>query len=105
MTNSNMIDQVIDSGAPISAEINGAQLSRSGSRAQTTQISVQVIPEGSGSFEVHLEGSVNTRSGRAFSKIGEWTQSDDVLLSVFPVSQGCNYRLRHVFGFRGVVWI
>lgn len=99
MTTFGMIDEIISTSSPTSAEVNGAELARSGGRAQTTQISVQVIPvtEG-GRFEVHLEGSINTLSGKVWSRIGQFDSGDEVLLSVFPISQNVNYRLRHVSG-------
>ena len=94
-----MIDDTVSTANPISRAIGGGELTRGGARAQNTLISVQVEAAQAGDFEVHLEAGVVTGNRSPdFTMIGEFTERDDVHLSVFPVSMGVRYRFRHVDG-------
>ena len=95
----NIIEETISAAKLISQSISGAALAQSGSKAGATQITVQVIPQVANSdFEAELQAAVNGTSGQVFTRIGTWTQDDDTLLSIFPISLNCSYRFVHISG-------
>ena len=92
------LNEFVSATNAISSMISGSGLARPGEKAQASNITVQVIPDDDSSFEVYLEAGINSHDGAIFTKIGEWKNTDDCLLSIFPISLNCLYRFRHVSG-------
>lgn len=98
MSDLTCIDESVAAGG-YSSEISGSTLALQDAKAQATQITAQIIPDdATADFEVHLEAAVNAVSGMKFTKIGEWDQDSDALLSVFPISLGVIYRFYNPTG-------
>ena len=94
-----MIDDTISSAKVYSAEVAGTDLVETGSQAQTTGVTAQVIPVADGDFEVDIEDAVVGRNGQyTFTPIGKFRNGDDALASNFPISLRCRYRFRHISG-------
>ena len=92
------IDAAIDSTDTVSPVISGSKLLQPGSKAQNSLITAQVVPDGTGAFEVTLDAAVNSVHGPSFQAIGTFEDSDDTYVTVFPVSLGGLYRFTHVSG-------
>ena len=92
------IDQVIGVGGDESKQISGAEIAQIGSRAQNTEVTLQIVPQAAGDFEVHIEGAINTMNGASFDSFGSYDQDSDTLFSIVPISLGCLYRFKHISG-------
>ena len=98
-----MFEYTLNTANPETYEISGAELTKAGQRAQSTLISVQIIPSGDGDFEIQIHGGVNSVKGIKFSRFGTFTQADDTLLTPIHVSLGCKYKLVHISGIECIV--
>ena len=94
------IDEELESADDsYSKEISGSNLAQSGDRAQNTQVYLQIIPsDESADFTIQLEGAVNSIHGHKFTKIAEWNQDSESLMSVFPIALGALFRFHNPAG-------
>ena len=98
MVNQRIFQSDTSPNSKYTKNISGVELSRPGSRAQTTRITVQIIPDDpKGDYEVHLLCGVNTISSAQMDKFATFTQ-DDAKVGFFGVSQGCLYQAEHISG-------
>ena len=93
-----MIDETITASNETSRAVSGVALSPSSSRASQAAVALQIIPPSSGDWSVDVEAGISTQSGVTFTKIGEYDQDDESLLSLIKVSHGCMYRFKHTSG-------
>jgi len=94
-----MISEFLSTTNATSREVSGTELAEVGEKAQSTKITAQVVPQGTGSFEVEFQVAVvDQNGGKDFTKIGTFQDGDEVLASAFPISLRCLYRFEHKSG-------
>ena len=94
-----VINEVISTTNTLSKSVSGGELTRTTSKAQNTQVTLQIIPlDDMAAFDVDVEAMVNTSSDPEWRAIGKYTRSDETLVSIIPISLGVRYRFRHVSG-------
>lgn len=81
-------------------EVFGHELADAGPRASRGAVTVQIVrTPNAGSYSVKLEGGIPFRDGTVhWGEIGSFTQTSDTDPTVFTISLGAKYRLRHVSG-------
>ena len=92
------LDAKVSAVFPTTEEVSGARLLRPGSRVHDGYVTIQIIPDDDSAFQVDMEAAVNAKSSRDYDSIGSWTEEDDTLVTVVPISEGVLYRFKHISG-------
>lgn len=98
-----MIDEIVSPTNPTSKVVHGPALAQEGSKAQSTQITVQIVPAANDEeFEVELQGRIMPQGGAPppFQRLGDdpFDHRSKSHFCIFPISMHCQYRFEHISG-------